>query len=236
MANWRCNLSNWRMRCSVPHLVRIGAPPKRLLLYRTDTPFRKMRSRAFTLPGDKPGDKAHQIEFLCDGQQFVAYGIHPGTGRPYDWPEDSPLDIAAGDLTPITVEQVRAYIEAAEALLIEARGKPAARMAEDTGPRRTNAKLTADYDLIADAIAAVPNRDAHYDDWITVGMALKGAVGGAGQRPVPCLFPEIQQIRCRGHRSHLEQLEAGSYRRRQHLPLGQEIWRMDATSICGVTG
>ena len=161
--------------------VRIGAAPKRLLLYRTDAPFPKMRSRAFTLPGDKPGDKAHQIEILGDGQQFVAYGIHPGTGRPYDWPEDSPVDIAAGDLTPITVEQVRAYIEAAEALLIKANGKPATRMAEDTGRRKSNAKLTADYELIADAIAAVPNGDADYNSWITVGMALKGAVGESGK-------------------------------------------------------
>ena len=31
-----------------PAPVRIGAAPKRLLLYRTDVPFRKMRSRAFT--------------------------------------------------------------------------------------------------------------------------------------------------------------------------------------------
>ena len=138
--------------------VRIGALPKRLLLYRTDEPFAKIASRGFRLPSDLPEGKPHQIEILGDGQQFVAYGLHPGTGRPYEWPDDSPLDIAADDLTPITVEQVRAYIEAAEALLIGAGGKPIARMAEDTGPRKANAKLTAYYDLIADAIAACAER------------------------------------------------------------------------------
>ena len=30
----------------------------------------------------------HAIELLSYGQQFVAYGVHPGTKRPYAWSND----------------------------------------------------------------------------------------------------------------------------------------------------
>ena len=60
-------------------LVRVGLWPKRLLLYQTLTPMPKRR--------------VGKIEVLGLGQQFVAFGIHPDTGRPYDWPGgDNPLD------------------------------------------------------------------------------------------------------------------------------------------------
>jgi hypothetical protein len=53
--------------------IRIGRPPKRLLVYRADSRF--------------PGRKRHPLEGLALGQQFVAYAIHPGTGQPYCWPD-----------------------------------------------------------------------------------------------------------------------------------------------------
>ena len=60
-------------------LVRVGLWPKRPLLYRTLTPMPKRR--------------VGKIEVLGLGQQVVAFGIHPDTGRPYDWPGgDNPLD------------------------------------------------------------------------------------------------------------------------------------------------
>ena len=49
--------------------LRIGRAPKRMLVYRTNEPFR--------------GIKRHPLEVLCLGQQFVAYAIHPDTGAPY---------------------------------------------------------------------------------------------------------------------------------------------------------
>ena len=59
--------------------LRIGRPPKRLLVYRTAAPFK--------------GIKRHPLEVLCLGQQFVAYAIHPATGRPYEWPEENLADL-----------------------------------------------------------------------------------------------------------------------------------------------
>ena len=80
-------------------LVRVGRWPKRLMLYRTLTPLPKRR--------------VGKVEVLGQGQQFVAFGIHPDTGRPYDWPGgDSPLDWRM-DALPLVDEA------AIEALLAE---------------------------------------------------------------------------------------------------------------------
>ncbi|WP_054006380.1 bifunctional DNA primase/polymerase [Cypionkella psychrotolerans] len=61
-------------------LLRVGRWPKRLLLYRTRSP--------------EPKRAVGKVEILGLGQQFVAFGIHPDTGQPYDWPlGESPLDV-----------------------------------------------------------------------------------------------------------------------------------------------
>lgn len=75
-------------------LMRVGLWPKRLLLYRTDQPFPKL----------KLGD----LEVLGAGQQFVAFGVHPDTGTPYYWPDgDTPLDVPLYDLPHVTRGQVQ---------------------------------------------------------------------------------------------------------------------------------
>lgn len=75
-------------------LVRVGLWPKRMLLYRTERPFAKM-----TLG---------RIEILGAGQQFVAFGRHPGTGRRYEWPGgESPLDVPLVDLPRVDEAQVQ---------------------------------------------------------------------------------------------------------------------------------
>ena len=63
--------------------VRYGHAPKRLRAYRTPEPFPKLSTAGYRLPGDEPGAKAHKVEILGNGQQFVGYGIHPSTGLPY---------------------------------------------------------------------------------------------------------------------------------------------------------
>src|SRR5262249_44778955 len=48
------------------------------------------------------------VEFLGVGQQFVAYGIHPNTGRPYDWVSaDEPRAYALAKLPAVTPDQLR---------------------------------------------------------------------------------------------------------------------------------
>ena len=61
--------------------ARVGKAPKTLLAFRTNKPFKKVRSRTYE---DQFGDR-HAVEILGDGQQYVAYAEHPDTLRPYKW-------------------------------------------------------------------------------------------------------------------------------------------------------
>lgn len=60
--------------------TRIGQAPKALYVVRLDGPMPYSRIE-FADGGDKPA----RVELLSDGRQFVAAGVHPGTGRPYEW-------------------------------------------------------------------------------------------------------------------------------------------------------
>ena len=54
--------------------VRTGLAPKRALLFRTDTPFKKLDA-TYT----SPDGRTHKVEILGWGQQIVVHGIHPTT-------------------------------------------------------------------------------------------------------------------------------------------------------------
>ncbi len=144
--------------------VRIGRSPKRLLVYRTTAPFK--------------GLKRHPLEVLCLGQQFVAYATHPGTGRPYDWPEDSLADLDIGSLPAIDEEQARAFLDEAAALLPQApRSATLAKPAK--APRPAHAQHGTP-EAVRAALAHILNTDLDYDSWVRIGLALKGALGDGG--------------------------------------------------------
>ena len=142
--------------------LRIGRAPKRLLVYRTVVPFK--------------GIKRHPLEVLCLGQQFVAYAVHPLTGRPYDWPEESLADLDLGHLPAIDEEKARAFLDEAMALLPE-QLRPANIPA---GEARTGHAQQGTPDAVRAALAWIPNADLDYDSWVRIGMAIKGAIGEAG--------------------------------------------------------
>lgn len=173
--------------------LRIGMPPKRLMLFRTETPFRKMRSNKYQ---DEWGD-LHQIEILGDGQQFVAYHTHPDTGKPYVWPaedvtvrnaedmtfnaEGGPLTIRANDLIDITVEQCQAFIDWFEKRAAQESDWKIVKKRRDQG---NGGEVDRDDPFIEDTnvvdisveelrgrLMMVPNPD-DYDTWVQVGMAL----------------------------------------------------------------
>lgn len=95
-------------------LLRIGKAPKALFLFATDTPFAKITSASYIDPANptradgKP--LKQRIEVLGEGQQFVAFHIHPETGKPYVWPEpgEDPLEVSVLDLPTITAAHARA--------------------------------------------------------------------------------------------------------------------------------
>ena len=61
--------------------ARVGRAPKMMLIYRAGEPTATRRFKA--AQGDDDG-----IEILGNGAQFVAYGSHQDTGRPYQWVGD----------------------------------------------------------------------------------------------------------------------------------------------------
>lgn len=147
--------------------LRIGLAPKRMLVYRAAAPF--------------AGIKRHPIEVLARGQQFVAWAIHPDTGRPYDWPNETPLDMAVEDLPAVTAEQCAAFAEAAWKSLPPELQQHSIMVSAPVSGWKGPADPKGTRDAILSALACIPNEDLPWDDWFRIGMALKGALGDGGR-------------------------------------------------------
>lgn len=163
--------------------TRVGREPKVLLVYATDMPFRK-RQVSLLPPGADPKTGKQKVEILGDGQQFVAYGIHENTKKPYVWTSKHGLaDHEKFDLTEITQEHIDALFD--ETIrLAKARGWKVL--------SRTGSTLPVESSLDEDGIASLDDvqlagtftvqelsealsyldPDAGYDRWLQVGQAL----------------------------------------------------------------
>lgn len=177
--------------------VRIGMAPKRLILFQTDTPFPKVNSRTFRddwadpeaakSGSGKPVGDLRKIEILGDGQQFVAYAIHPDTQQPYRWVANgSPSKVRREDLPMLDAEGAAAIVAEFERLCAERGwdqvtvGRPTSRLATTTARGRIatddvfasdKAKVDISADELRKKLLLVPNNDDH-DTWFQVGMAL----------------------------------------------------------------
>jgi hypothetical protein len=90
-----------------PILVRIGRPPKRAIPFRTNDPFPKILI-SLLAPNGAEGQK---IEFLADGQQLVAFGLHEDTGKPYRWFGGEPGEITREELPYIHEAEARQLVD-----------------------------------------------------------------------------------------------------------------------------
>jgi len=160
--------------------MRIGMPPKRLFVFRCDEPFRKITSSKYA---DEWGQE-HRIEILGDGQQFVAYHIHPETKRPYLWPDfNGPTDTPADKLPLLTEEKAQEFIayfeevaqEEGWKLVKKARSGLAGSAGAGTLADNPWLEDTDPIDITTDELRSrlllVPNPD-DYETWVQVGMAL----------------------------------------------------------------
>ena len=149
--------------------LRIGKPPKRLMVYRATEPF--------------AGIRRAPLEVLCLGQQFVAYAKHPDTGQPYAWPDEGLADLDIESLPEIDAAQAAAFLDEALALIPpELRPKSlGAKGANGAGNPCLPAHAQAGtLEAIRSALAWLPNAELDYDSWMRIGMALKGALGEEG--------------------------------------------------------
>jgi len=147
--------------------VRIGNAPKRLLVYRAVQPF--------------SGFKYPPIEVLGVGQQFIAYGIHPDTGKPYDWPVSTLADLSPDDLPGITEAQAREFAKEAYRLIpAELRPKTLGVGLRAPMECANLPEQRGTYEAVEDALRHIVNADLDYDSWVRIGMATKGALGDEG--------------------------------------------------------
>ncbi|MFE1601590.1 PriCT-2 domain-containing protein [Methylobacterium sp. ID0610] len=168
-------------------LRRIGLAPKVLLAYRSALPFDKIQTPDLRFTEDV-AEKPTKVEVLGRGQQFVGFGIHPETQRPYEWPDASPLDVAFADLPEVMEGQLRQFVAEAEEMIRAAGGATTAERRRENRRREDGGRRAAglsegqppDRALIAEALEHIPN-DFDYDGWVKVGFALYNGLGEAGR-------------------------------------------------------
>jgi hypothetical protein len=97
-------------------LVRFGQAPKRAIPFRTDAPFKKVAVGLVS-----PSGVSERLEILGDGQQVIADGVHPTSGKPYAWRHDlAPGGIAHADLPPLQATDATMFAaDVAELLVAE---------------------------------------------------------------------------------------------------------------------
>lgn len=173
----------------IPMLVRIGRRPKRLLLFNTPSPFRKIRSQTFI----SPDGKSHAIEVLGDGQQFVGFGIHPDTGKPFEWiSDDSPLTTHVDDLPTITEDIALEIVERFRQLALEKGWAPVGSNSLTTKKNYELAEAGAiDIQPVMRGVttekfrkwlALIPNLEhTEFDQWIMIGMGLHHQFQGSDE-------------------------------------------------------
>lgn len=146
--------------------LRIGRAPKRMLVYRAATPLASRRI-----------GKLNGVEVLGVGRQFVAYGIHPDTQKAYEWVgEDGLADLDRGELPEVTEASLAEFLEKVSPFFPreEVKGGPSQHEGSAWGQAGT-------VEAIASAMGYIPNNDLHYDDWLEIGLAIRGAIGDQGR-------------------------------------------------------
>lgn len=173
------SLAGMIQNCAIATLgdapVRVGLAPKRLLMYSTDVPFGRMRLWI------KKGETSHLVEILGSGQQYLVYGTHPKTLRPYAWDENP----ASFMLTPITVDQARAFLDELERIFHEVGGFALEREGDGRAPTHTPATEQKDLhapslEVLRDAMRAIPNTSELFPDrtsYLKIGYAIRAASG-----------------------------------------------------------
>lgn len=157
-----------------PAPLRIGRAPKRLLVYGNVEKIAK-RKLLFGLPGQED-DQA--IEILGTGQQWVAFGVHPKTDKPYEWPRS--LTTAAA-LTSVTGATCDAYFTAASKYL-ETIGatnirRPAGSAALDRAHVDQASLRAPSVAALRECVSCIPNKDCDRDQFVKLGAAIRAAAG-----------------------------------------------------------
>lgn len=160
------------VRAPAVHVRRFGRRPKWLVLLRCLEDIRYTRVEFAGYEGLK-----ERVELLGNGRQCVVAGVHPGTGRAYEWEDTG----AAEGLPPLSAIP---YVNAAQI------GALFKRLAESlpqcSGPLHEGGERAPNQELLRGkvedlrkAVGALPNTTKAFptrNDYLKVGYALKAAL------------------------------------------------------------
>lgn len=166
------DITHRRMPVDAP--MRTGRLPREMFLFRTNDHITKRALRLVDAEGNPQA-----IEILGEGQQFAAFGTHPGTGTAFNWLGQSPETTAADWLPTITSAEIDDFLIESERRLLEyGFSRP-----ESSGSGSMLRLSRAMYfnfgmgsDVPREVQQALTRLDADdYSSWIAVGHALKAS-------------------------------------------------------------
>lgn len=151
--------------------MRVGRAPKALYVVRVSAPYRYARVDF----GKANGHPRERVEILSAGKQFVAEGVHPGTGQPYRWPKGAPdlssLPILSPEQLDALMRSLKEILPEAGPVLREGLGGAVVEIDQET--------LRGNPDLVKLAVAALPNDSTLFptrESYLAVGYAIKAAL------------------------------------------------------------
>jgi hypothetical protein len=151
--------------------VRVGQAPKRLLMYQTSRPFKKMK---LTLRA--PDGSSHAVEVLGDGQQYVVGGVHP-CGASFTWNTDDWWSVPGPE---ISADEVLAFFDALPSYLPGGWSVgPAPRPSSDLVALAQQPLDGWNANRIIDDVLPYLDPNCPYDEWLRVGQALHHQFAGA---------------------------------------------------------
>lgn len=168
---------------AVAPLQRTGKAPKTLFVFRCAEPFKKKKSKAYR---DLEGNK-HQVEILADGEQFVAFNIHPDTQQNYTWHDNrSPFNVPMRNLPILTEAFAEAVIKEFERA-VPKEWVCGSSISPTTAVMNSEARATGLTSIVSfiseDDVArhlSLLNAE-NYDIWCRVGMALHHQFKGSSK-------------------------------------------------------
>lgn len=154
--------------------VRLSKDPRRLRVYRTQTPFGR---HALKVHYKK---RIHLVEVLGRGRQYLVHGRHP-SGNDYRW-EGIPLwEYEPVDLALISEDRVRQFFDELQRRLEEKglkceREEEGTKEAKEAPPQED--LYAPDLETLRDVVLSIPNSTLDFpnrDDYILFGHAVKAA-------------------------------------------------------------
>lgn len=157
---------------------RVGRWPKRLLVYGVDMISPPIKTAKLRFRSGDESTHEHLIEIRGRGQQFVAEGVHPGTGQAYEWDRRVP---PRDELVQVDSKQIHELIDALADTLAVAGwtvGRPSGGTITDRERVDQDQLVAEDLDYLDRAVGAIRNTTERFpdrDSYVRMAHAIKAA-------------------------------------------------------------